>query len=417
MGWLVDEWSILSEELIPVVSSGRGGAPLRAAVCGSARNAVALALALRTVPGGMGQFEVFLCRAPSYSDPVGFTAAEIRALGRPGSAAVLERDGRRWVPTRELLEKVVVGRPRGQVDLVLIGAPAGACWSEAVSRLRPGGHVFLQPGGAVDLLDPAQFRPLDLGGRLAQKALDAGVPALAVTEGPPGPTLAEIADRAELIESHYPLARALARRASRTGRDVADLEQVAFAALVRAAGHFDPARNAAFASFAATSISGELKRYFRDKTWGLRVPRSLKDVYLQVKAARDELSQQLGSSPTVAQIAENLAITEEMVLSAMEAADNYRPASLDAPRANEDGTGTDVPVIDEHFDRRLELQVLAQALPTLDPSQRLMIKRLFFEGRTQREVAAELGVSQMQISRRLARALVALRQALGVLGP
>lgn len=413
MGWLLEEWSVLAERLIPAVADTTVDGPVYAAVCGSARNAVALALALRTVPPQAGDFGVFLLPAPSYSEPVCFSAAEITRLARPDHLTVLERDGRRWAPARELLERVVVGKPDRPLDLVVIGARPRVQYSaaEVLGRLRAGGRVLLQDGDG-DLLEGTEFRPLDPSGHLAEKLTDAEAVDVPSEEGLPGPTLADVVDRADLIESHYPLARALARRYARHGHGLADLEQVAFAALVRAAGRYEANSQAAFSSFAAVSISGELKRHFRDRTWMLRMPRSLQESYLHVKAAHEELTQRLGASPTVAQIAEHLDVSEETVLAAMEAGDNYSPASLDAPCRNDDSQTAGVGVTDERFDRRLDLQVLAEALPRLDKSQQLIVKRVFFDGRTQRDVAGELGVSQMQVSRLLARTLASLRQAL-----
>jgi RNA polymerase sigma-B factor len=180
---------------------------------------------------------------------------------------------------------------------------------------------------------------------------------------------------------------------------------------VKAAGRFNPDHGTSFATYATASILGELKRHFRDRTWMLRVPRSLQEAYLAVKSAREDLTQILGASPTVNQIAAHLGISEESVLAAMEAADSYWPASLDAPR-REDENGFEVPVVDPGFERRIESRELCDQLPNLHAQERLIIKRLFFDGATQREVAAEIGVSQMQVSRMLARTLARLREVL-----
>jgi RNA polymerase sigma-B factor len=221
-------------------------------------------------------------------------------------------------------------------------------------------------------------------------------------------TLASRQLQAELVVSHLRLARSLARRFSHHGEPTDDLEQVAMLALVKAARRFDPNRDTAFATYATASILGELKRHFRDKAWMMRVPRSIQELYLQVKDAREELGRTLCCSPTVAQIADHLRVSEEAVLEAMEAGSNYWPASLDVG-GSEDDPVTEVPVIDGSFDRSLERQQLERVLPRLDHREQVILRRLYFDGWTQRRVADEIGVSQMQVSRLLGRTLDRLR--------
>ena len=208
--------------------------------------------------------------------------------------------------------------------------------------------------------------------------------------------------------SHVNLARSLARRFAGHGEGRQDLDQVALLALVKAASRFDPDRDISFSTFATSTVLGELKRHFRDKTWMMRVPRPLQEMYLAVKDAREALTHELSTSPTIPQIAERLGVSEERVLEAMEAGDNYWPESLDAGFAD-NGSGRDVPVIDQGFDRALEHHELNRLLPRLAPRERRLLELLYIHGWTQRQAAQELGVSQMQVSRLVNAALTKLR--------
>ena len=220
-------------------------------------------------------------------------------------------------------------------------------------------------------------------------------------------TLAHRRAQRELVEAHVRLARSLARRFAHHGEPTNDLEQVAMLALVKAAKRFDPERNTRFATYATSSILGELKRHFHDKTWMLRVPRPVQELYLSVKQTRDEMTHELFTTPTNGQIAERLGVTEEAVLGAVGAGDNFWPASLDG-RAGEE-SGVEVPVHDQSFDQCLDRLHVQSSLPGLDDRERLVLKRGYSRDSTQREVAAELGVSQMQVSRLLAQAVNKLR--------
>lgn len=214
------------------------------------------------------------------------------------------------------------------------------------------------------------------------------------------------------VEQYYGLARALARRFASRGESMEDLEQVAFLALIGAAGRYRPDHPAGFASYATSCILGELKRHFRDRTWMMRVPRSVQERFLAVKTARNELTQTLGCSPTVDQIASHLRTSVEAVLEAMEAGDNYSPLSLDAGSREDGESGLDVGFLDEGFDRRLDHRDLRESLAGLPPEEQKLIRRIYFEGRTQRVVAKELGVSQMQVSRMVARTIKKLRRSM-----
>lgn len=221
------------------------------------------------------------------------------------------------------------------------------------------------------------------------------------------------ADAEDLVVGHAALARSLARRFAGRGEPVEDLEQVAYLGLVLAARRFDPTCGVAFSTFAHVTVLGELKRHFRDKAWSMRVPRRLKEMYLRAKEARDLLAQQLGHSPTVAQIAASIDATDEEVIEAMEAGSSFWLDSLDRPCAEEEADPADqLADVEDGYERWLDLKDLADQLPALSGRDRLVLKMLYVEGRTQREAAAALGVSQMQVSRLHARTIRLLRSRL-----
>ena len=204
----------------------------------------------------------------------------------------------------------------------------------------------------------------------------------------------------EMVSRHLKLARGLARRFSGHGEPVEDLRQVAFVGLVLAARRYDPEQNASFSTYATATILGELKRYFRDKSWMMRVPRQVQETYLAIKTAREELYQELACSPTISQTARRVRISEEAVLDAIEAGENFLPQSLDAG-PDEDSSGRDVPVVDAAFDVMLERNLLMEDLPRMSRREQLVLKRVYLDGWTQRRVAEEIGASQMQVSRLL----------------
>ncbi len=216
----------------------------------------------------------------------------------------------------------------------------------------------------------------------------------------------------EMVARYLNLAGRLARRFVWNGEDIQDLRQVAFLGLVLAARRYDPSRNASFATYATVTILGELKRHLRDKSWRMRVPRSVQDRYLAIKKAREELYQELACSPTIGQIAARLQISQEAVLDAMEAGENFVPESLDAG-SDEDGARRQVPVTDPAFDVMLERNVFAQAIPCLSEREQLVLERIFLDGWTQRRVAQEIGVSQMQVSRLLRASREKIRRRAG----
>lgn len=215
--------------------------------------------------------------------------------------------------------------------------------------------------------------------------------------------------RAELLSSYDGFARSLALR-FRHREDVDDLMQVARIGLLHAIDRFDPDLGRPFPVFARITITGELKRHMRDKTWGMRVPRSLQEDYLNVMRAVDDLTAEQAGSPSMEALAERCGMSVERVMEAMELRFSQRALSIDAPTARQ----SDEPPIELGQDdggfRRLENRdLLAHLLRRLPERDRRIIELRFVEEMTQSEIAAEVGVSQMCVSRVLARTLGRLR--------
>jgi RNA polymerase sigma-B factor len=219
--------------------------------------------------------------------------------------------------------------------------------------------------------------------------------------------------RDQLVRAHLGLAEFLARRFANRGEPLEDLVQVASLALVKAVSRFDPDRGIEFSTFATHTIVGELKRHFRDRGWAIRAPRRMQELYLQLGEAVNSLSQELGRSPTIAELAVELGASEEDVLEALEAGQAYRFVSLDAPapgEATEEPLAARVGTNDPELvgaEHRADLSPLVQSLP---PRDRMIVHLRFFEGLTQSEIADRLGISQMHVSRLLARSVARLRE-------
>ena len=220
------------------------------------------------------------------------------------------------------------------------------------------------------------------------------------------------AAREELVERFQPLADHLARRFSGRGEDIDDLSQVASIGLLNAIGRFDVERGVQFSTYAAATIVGELKRHFRDKRWAMRVPRQMQETGLRINRVTPALTQQLGRSPTIGEIAAELDLPREIVLEALEASQAYSIASLDVPAGDAElppaqSLGTEDPSI------RLLGEgwaTVADAIRELPARERTVLFLRFFQGKTQSEIAAEIGVSQMHVSRILSQTLDTLRR-------
>jgi RNA polymerase sigma-B factor len=224
----------------------------------------------------------------------------------------------------------------------------------------------------------------------------------------------DVEARDELIRRCLPLARRLASRYQRSNEPLDDLLQVASIGLIKAVDRFDPTRGTAFSSFAVPSILGELKRHFRDHGWAARVPRPVQERVLKLNSAMERLGRQLARTPTPAELAAFLGENLEDVLEAMEAATAYDSISLDAPlgSADEGGSATYADTVGE-IDGRLELveyrSVVDATIRALPERERTVLAMRFDEDMTQSEIAAQIGVSQMHVSRLIRRALTRLR--------
>jgi RNA polymerase sigma-B factor len=219
-----------------------------------------------------------------------------------------------------------------------------------------------------------------------------------------------LAARNELVALHMPLVHYLAERYRGRGETLEDLVQVGAVGLIKSVDRYDPLRGVAFSTFATPTILGEIKRHFRDKTWLVRVPRHLKDLRTHLVTAREDLSHELMRSPTVTELAARLGLTEEEVLEALDASNAYSATSLDAP-GGENGRSTGMALEDQlgESDHGLDLvemrHCVAPLLDALPERQRKIIFLRFFRDKTQVEIAGELGISQMHVSRLLSQTL------------
>ncbi len=222
------------------------------------------------------------------------------------------------------------------------------------------------------------------------------------------------AARAQLVEMYMPLARRLASRYAGVSEPYDDLLQVASLGLLNAIDRFDAGRGTPFAGFAKPTILGELKRYFRDKVWTVRVPRSVHDRMGEVERATEKLTLEQHRPPSPQELAEHLKIDAAEVLEILEAQHNRRPLSLDAPPAGEDPddiSGSEwVGRPDGNFDLVDDRLAMESVLPTLSEREREVLRLRFVEELPQTEIAARIGCSQMHVSRLLRRSLDKLRE-------
>ena len=253
----------------------------------------------------------------------------------------------------------------------------------------------------------------DLSSLEVRKA-EARVMFLQMAELPPGdPERARIRDAC--VELHLPLAEHLARRFAHRGEPHDDLVQVANIGLIKAVDRFEVERGLEFSTYATPTIVGEIKRHFRDKTWAVRVPRRLQELRLAMTRASADLSQSLGRSPTVPELAERLGVGEDDVIEALEAGGAYSTVPLDADNDDDSAgpsLGETLGVEEAAFETVENLAALRPLLADLPARERRILVLRFFDSRTQSEIAAELGISQMHVSRLLARTLERLRQGM-----
>src|SRR6476469_3170562 len=227
---------------------------------------------------------------------------------------------------------------------------------------------------------------------------------------------ARTAARDELVHLHLPLVEHCARRFRNRGEPFEDLVQVGTIGLLKSIDRFDLERGVEFSTYATPTIIGEIKRYFRDKGWAIRVPRRLQELRIQIGSTTAELTQTLGRSPTPRELATAIGCSVEEIIEGIESGNAYSTLSLDA--ADDSGDEGGVSMLDmlglddvelEHIEIRESIKPLLEALPARE--KRILLLR-FFRNKTQSEIAAEIGVSQMHVSRLLTRTLDELRASL-----
>src|SRR4051794_29344694 len=221
--------------------------------------------------------------------------------------------------------------------------------------------------------------------------------------------------RDQLVEMHLPLVEYLARRFRNRGEPLDDLVQVATIGLIKSVDRFDLERGVEFSTYATPTIVGEIKRHFRDKGWAIRVPRRLQELKLSLAKATSELSQKNGRAPTVGELAQHLEMSEEDILEGLESANAYSAVSLDAPDTGDDASpavADSLGTTDDSLEGVEYREPLKPLLEKLPPREKKILLLRFFGNMTQSQIAAELGISQMHVSRLLARTLAQLREGL-----
>jgi len=221
--------------------------------------------------------------------------------------------------------------------------------------------------------------------------------------------------REGLVTLHLPLVEHCARRFRNRGEPLEDLVQVGTIGLLKSIDRFELDRGVEFSTYATPTIIGEIKRYFRDKGWAIRVPRRLQELRMQISTATAELTQELGRSPTPRELADALGCSVEEIVEGIESSNAYSTLSLDASDDHDEGgvsmlelMGFDDTAL-EHIEIRESLKPLLEALP---PREKRILLLRFFKNKTQTEIAEEIGVSQMHVSRLLSRTLSQLRTSL-----
>jgi RNA polymerase sigma-B factor len=223
------------------------------------------------------------------------------------------------------------------------------------------------------------------------------------------------AARDDLVHLHLPLVEHCARRFRNRGEPLEDLVQVGTIGLLKAIDRFETERGLEFSTYATPTVLGEIKRYFRDKGWAIRVPRRLQELRMQINGVSAEITQALGRSPTPRELADAIGCSVEEILEGLESANAYATLSLDRGEGDEDGPGSILDSIGiedmnlEHVEVRESLKPL---LDRLDPREKRILLLRFFKNMTQSQIAEEIGVSQMHVSRLLNRTLEQLRTSL-----
>jgi RNA polymerase sigma-B factor len=222
------------------------------------------------------------------------------------------------------------------------------------------------------------------------------------------------AAREELITRYLPLVKSLARRFASRGQPMEDLIQVGSIGLIKAIDRFDLDRGVELSTYATPTIMGEIKRYFRDKGWAVKVPRALQDLNVRLNRVIEQLTVELRRSPTIAELAAATEVSEEEVVEALESGRAYSSVSIFSGGTGEDDESLELLDYlgseEEAYEIFEQRRVLAPAMARLDPRERLILHLRFFEGMTQTQVAARIGISQMHVSRLIRRSIDNLRQ-------
>jgi RNA polymerase sigma-B factor len=223
------------------------------------------------------------------------------------------------------------------------------------------------------------------------------------------------AARDGLVHLHLPLVEHCARRFRNRGEPFEDLVQVGTIGLIKSIDRFDLGRGVEFSTYATPTIIGEIKRYFRDKGWAIRVPRRLQELRMQIGSAGAELTQALGRSPTPRELAEKIGCSVDDILEGIESSNAYATLSLDAGDSDDDGPATMLDAIgvdDENLEHVEIRESIKPLLDRLDAREKRILLLRFFKNMTQSQIAEEIGVSQMHVSRLLTRTLDQLRTSL-----
>jgi len=224
----------------------------------------------------------------------------------------------------------------------------------------------------------------------------------------------DLAAREQLIEQYMSLVRSLARRYSYRGEQLEDLVQIGAIGLIKAIDRFDVNRGVELTTYATPHIIGEIKRHFRDRGWSVRVPRGLQELNIQLSRLIEELTVEHGRSPTIPELAKAASVTDEEVLEALESGRAYSSLSLSAGSGGHDDDGELDPLeslgTEEHqYEVSEDRAVLAPGFRVLDERERKILHLRFFEGLTQSQIAQQVGISQMHVSRLIRRSLEKIR--------
>jgi len=224
----------------------------------------------------------------------------------------------------------------------------------------------------------------------------------------------DVEARQRLIEQYLPLVRSLARRYSYRGEQLEDLVQVGCIGLIKAIDRFDIDRGVELTTYATPNIIGEIKRHFRDKGWSIRVPRGLQELNVKLSKLIEDLTVQLERSPTIPELAKAAGVEEEEVLEALETGQAYSTLSLSTPSSGDDNEDLDplesLGELEPEYEVSEDRAVLAPGLRVLDERERKILHLRFYDGLTQSQIAQQVGISQMHVSRLIRRSLEKMRE-------